>query len=228
MKTNMHKGCSCHELFDHRNCIRSSFPTLFRITISEILKHIVFFRNCSNRLGHDGPVSLDQLSIPTATWPVRASRLETKDAHASRLLFIRLNRCRLVNRVQPDETSRVPCFQRFVAWGSSPFIGISAHSIMGIIKEMGWAQVGPTRGLKGVCVAADDREREEDRAWKRIHAGPPYTPTTPIYSIQKNYVTYRWRNIVIVIDNRDDEDFRKILSILNEAFYRPFIVEDFR
>lgn len=43
MKTNVHKGCSCHELFDHRNCIRSSFPTLFRIMIFKILKHIVFF-----------------------------------------------------------------------------------------------------------------------------------------------------------------------------------------
>lgn len=31
--------------------------------------------------------------------------------------------------------------------------------------------MGPTRGLKGVFLVADDREREEDRAWKQIHAG---------------------------------------------------------
>lgn len=76
-----------------------------------------------------------------------SSRLENeegpRDATVSRLLYLldRIGCCRrVVNRAQPDETSRrvLPCFQRFVAcWGSSPFIGISAHSIMGIIKEMG-------------------------------------------------------------------------------------------
>lgn len=113
------------------------------------------FESLCGESADNGPASEAQLSIIgriVVTWQRRASsrassRLENeegpRDATVSRLLYLldRIGCCRrVVNRAQPDETSRrvLPCFQRFVAcWGSSPFIGISAHSIMGIIKEMG-------------------------------------------------------------------------------------------
>ena len=109
------------------------------------------FESLRGESADNGPASEAQLSIIgriVVTWQRRASsRLEKEEgaryATVSRLLYLldRIGCCRrVVNRAQPDETSRrvLPCFQRFVAcWGSSPFIGISAHSIMGIIKEMG-------------------------------------------------------------------------------------------
>lgn len=45
---------------------------------------------------------------------------------------------------------------------------------------------GSHEGAEGGCLAAMlHREREEDRAWKRIHAGPPYAHPPPIRPIQK-------------------------------------------
>lgn len=126
-----------------------------RSLLGEKLRAAAFFSKLFESLrgesADNGPASEAQLSIIgriVVTWQRRASsRLENEEgaryATVSRLLYLldRIGCCRrVVNRAQPDETSRrvLPCFQRFVAcWGSSPFIGISAHSIMGIIKEMG-------------------------------------------------------------------------------------------
>lgn len=126
-----------------------------RSFLGEKLRAAAFFSKLFESLrgesADNGPASEAQLSIIgriVVTWQRRASsRLENEEgaryATVSRLLYLldRIGCCRrVVNRAQPDETSRrvLPCFQRFVAcWGSSPFIGISAHSIMGIIKEMG-------------------------------------------------------------------------------------------
>lgn len=74
---------------------------------------------------------------------------------------------KLVNRGATWRIAAVRCFQCFVLGGCSPFIGISAHSIMGIIKEMGWVPTAPTRDLEGegnagrVCFGRVDKRNSE-------------------------------------------------------------------
>lgn len=63
--------------------------------------------------------------------------------------FICLDPREPVNRGATWRIAAVRRFQCFVPRGCSPFIGISAHSIMGIIKEMGWVPTRLPRRVRG-------------------------------------------------------------------------------
>lgn len=79
----------------------------------------------------------------------------------------------------PLESSHLAGFQRFVRYAeglsslfslspASVYIGISAHSIMGIIKEMGWVPVGSPSFIRRSakrCWMGKNRTRGRERIW---------------------------------------------------------------